>query len=114
MAVSIAIQRLVNIKKKKKEEEKKNGKCRFEKWPYSHDKEGNNIEILENQVSALKYEIESLTRRNQEIQDVVSKTNSDRLTKLNNTIKDVMERLGSIEQVHMEQRINEGFQWWDY
>ena len=84
----------------------KNGMCRFEKCAYSHDKEGNNlkIEILENKVSALKLEIESLTKRNQEIQDVVRKTNSDRLYKLSNTIEDVVERLRTIEQEQMEQR----------
>ena len=70
----------------------KNGKCRFDNCAYSHDKDGNNlkIEILENHVSALKYEIEKLTKRNQENEDAARKSNSDRFDQLTKSLEDVV------------------------
>ena len=58
----------------------KNVMCRFDKCAYSHDKDGYNLKIklLENHVSALKCEIEKLTKK-QEFGDAASKSNSDRL-----------------------------------
>ena len=43
----------------------KNKKCIFKRCAYAHDKEGNilEIEIIENQISALKYEFEELKKK---------------------------------------------------
>jgi hypothetical protein len=54
-------------------------------------------------VSALKYEIEKLTKRNQEYEDAASKSNSDRFDQLTKSLEDVVKRLGSIEQEQIEQ-----------
>ena len=45
-----------------------NKKCKFERCAYSHDKDGNDleIEIIENQVSALKKEVDKLKKVNKE------------------------------------------------
>ena len=84
----------------------KNGKCKFNNCAYSHDKEGNylKIDILENQVAVLKCEVEKLIKRNQEILDAASKSNTDRFDELSNTMEDVVARLRIIEQEQMESR----------
>ena len=66
-----------------------------------YDEEGNNlkIEILENQVAALK-----LIKRKQEILHAASNINTDRFDGLINTIEDVVARLRTIEQEQMESR----------
>ena len=77
----------------------RNGKCRFKKCAYSHDKEGNNlkIEILENQVVVLKQEIEDIKKKKHYELESERKYNSEQFTKLSNTLDDVVARLSLIE-----------------
>ena len=60
------------------------------------------IEILENQVAALKCEVEKLIKRNQKILDAASKSNTDGFDELSNTIEDVVARLRIVEKEQME------------
>ena len=53
-------------------------------------------------MSALKYEIEKLTKRNQEFEDAAS--NSERFDQLSQSLEDVVNRLGIIEQEQMEHK----------
>ena len=57
-----------------------------------------------NQVAVLKCEVEKLIKRNQEILDAASKSNTDRFDELSNTMEDVVARLRIIEQEQMESR----------
>ena len=59
--------------------------------------------MLKNHVSALKCEIEKLTKRNQEFEDAARKNNSERFDQLIKSLEDVVKRLGIIEQEQMEQ-----------
>ena len=81
----------------------KNKKCIFQKCAYSHDKEGNDleIEIIEKQVSALKHEVEELKEANKEKLDnvrVEARANTRLLAELMRTVKEVVQQLNSIEQ----------------
>ena len=77
----------------------KNGKCRFEKCSYSHEKEGNNLKVvvLENQVAVLRLEIEEIRKINQEKREYERQINSDQFLKLSNIIADIVVRLSNKE-----------------
>ena len=77
----------------------RNGKCRFERCAYSHEKEENNlkIEILENKVADLKLKIEDIRKTNHENLETERKNYSEKFINLNNTLADIVVRL-SIEE----------------
>ena len=63
------------------------------------------IEIIENQVSTLKYKVEELKKINKEKLEnvrVEARSNSKQLAQLINTIDDVVQRLKILEQEHTE------------
>ena len=55
-------------------------------------------------MAVLKCEVEKLIKRNQEILDAASKSNTDRFDELSNTMEDVVARLRIIEKEQMESR----------
>ena len=81
----------------------KNKKCIFESCAYSHDKDGNDLEIelIENQVSDLKYEVQELKKVNKVKLDnvrVEARSNSKQLAQLISTVNNIVERVKTIEQ----------------
>ena len=78
-------------------------KCRIEKCAYSHDKEGNDliIENMENQLSALKHEVEEMNKSNKQKLDLVrveAGANSKQLCQLMKTVADIVQRLEIMDE----------------